>query len=428
MSAQQGVRSRKTLACTAEATAFQKAFGQELKHQVIDEGQPFVIAQADTPHEIFHAMDIPVISNQWWSAYISAKQLSGRYFDAMAEAGYPANSCKYCSLGLACTIANDPATAPWGGLPTPTAIVARLTCDCIQHVFTQWAAAMGTDFFAMEAPAWEAKDPAWFTRSNNEWESVYQPDRIALMVEEMGDLISLLERKTDRRFDPARLDALMLKIDEQEKALWEAARAIGEARPCPVSIAEQMPNTMIPQWHRGSEWAVAHARRFRDEVLDLIERGIGASANERVRLMWIGAGLWHDPGFYQALEESLGAVFVWSMYLPFAGPQYIRELQGRPMDALASRICSINEVLHLPPWMNGWMVSEAQRSGIDAAVILLPPDNRMSQSGTKLTALSLEAAGVPVLTIDADMVDAGNWDHESMVGLVADFLRRRGLA
>ena len=34
---------------------------------------------------------------------------------------------------------------------------------------------------------------------------------------------------------------------------------------------------------------------------------------------------------------------------------------------LASRICSMNEVLHLPPWMNGWMVSEAQRCGIDAA-------------------------------------------------------------
>ena len=161
MSAQTGVRSRKTLSCTAEATAFQKAFGQELKRQVIDEGEPFVIAQADTPHEIFHAMDIPVISNQLWSAYISAKQLSGRYFEAMAEAGSPANSCKYCSLGLACTLANDQQTAPWGGLPTPTVLVARLTCDCIQHFFTQWAAALGTDFFAMEAPAWETKDPAW---------------------------------------------------------------------------------------------------------------------------------------------------------------------------------------------------------------------------------------------------------------------------
>jgi benzoyl-CoA reductase subunit B len=421
VSAQTGLRSHKTLACTAQATAFQKAFGQELKRKVVDEGEPFVIAQADTPHEIFHAMDIPVISNQWWSAYISAKQLSGRYFDAMEKAGYPANSCKYCSLGLACTIANDPATAPWGGLPTPTVLVARLTCDCIQHVFTQWAAAMGTDFFAMEAPAWEAKDPAWHTRSQGEWESVYQPDRIALMVDEMGDLITLLERKTDRRFDRARLDELMQRIDEQERALWEAARAIGEARPCPVSIGEQMSNTMIPQWHRGSDWAV-------DQVQLRIDQGLGAATNERLRLMWVGAGVWHDPGFYQALEETLGAVFVWSMYLPFAGPQYVRESHGRTMDALASRICSINEVLHLPPWMNGWMVSEADRCGIDAAVMLLPPDNRLSQSGTKLTALALEEAGVPVLMIDADMVDAKIWDHDAMVGLVEGFLRDRGLA
>ena len=64
---------------------------------------------------------------------------------------------------------------------------------------------------------------------------------------------------------------------------------------------------------------------------------------------------------------------------------------------------------------------------IDAAVLLLPPDNRLSQSGTKLTALSLEAAGVPVLSIDADMVDARNWQHDRMVALVADFLEQRGL-
>ena len=98
------------------------------------------------------------------------------------------------------------------------------------------------------------------------------------------------------------------------------------------------------------------------------------------------------------------------------------------MEALASRICSMNEVLHLPPWMNEWMVSEAQRCRVDAAVLLLPPDNRLSQSGTKLTALSLEDAGVPVLSIDADMVDARNWDHDRMVGLVAEFLEQRGLA
>lgn len=105
---QTGQRSRKTLASTGEATAYQKQYVADLRRRVVDEGEPFAIVQADTPHEIFHAMDIPIITNQWWSAYISAKQLSGRYFDVLAEHGYPDNGCKYCSLA---------SPAPWQTIP-----------------------------------------------------------------------------------------------------------------------------------------------------------------------------------------------------------------------------------------------------------------------------------------------------------------------
>jgi benzoyl-CoA reductase subunit B len=115
------------------------------------------------------------------------------------------------------------------------------------------------------------------------------------------------------------------------------------------------------------------------------------------------------------------------MYMPFARPQYIRAIKDRPMHALASRICSINESLHLPPYMNSWMVSEAERCGIDAAVMLMPPKNRVSQSGIKLTRFALEDAGIPTLLLDADMVDAKEWNHEQMVDYVADFLRKAGL-
>ncbi len=408
--------------------AYQKAFGVELKRRVVNNGDAFVVAQGDTPHEIFHVMGIPLIVNQWWSAYIAAKQLSNRYFDRLMTHGYPANTCRYCSLGLACTLANEPETAPWGGLPKPAMLIARLTCDCVQHVFSQWAAALDTEFFPIEAPAWEHKDPAWFEKSNHEWESVYQPDRIALLVEEMYELIARLERRTGRTFDERKLEALMHRINEQESYIAETADLIAAARPCPVSITDQMPNTMIPQWHRGSDSAVAHPRLFRDEVAHRVSCGTGATPAERIRLMWIGAGVWHDPGFYQALADRLGAVFVWSMYTPFAKPQYIRELDGRPMEALASRVCSMNEVLHLPPWMNAWMVSEAERCGIDAAVMLLPPSNRLSQSGTKLTKRALGDAGVPVLTLEADMVDARSWNHDSMLATTERFLRQSGLA
>ena len=411
------------LACTADAKAFQKAFGAELKRRVVENGEPFAVAQADTPHEIFHALDIPVVTNQWWSAYISAKRLSTRYFAALDELGFPPNRCNYCSLGLACTLADDPATAPWGGLPRPTVLVARLTCDCIQHVFSAWAAALGTDFFPLEAPAWAETLPEWYRHSHDRWDEVYGKGRIELLSAECCDLVALLERKTGRKLDMQRFTTLMERINEQETLLAEAAVLAGETRPCPVSVLDQMTNTMIPQWHRGSDWAVAHARRFRDEVRERSRAGIGIAADEKLRLMWVGAGLWHDTSFYAALEERLGAVFVWSMYLPFAGAQYIRELKGRPLEALASRICSMNEVLHLPPWMPEWLVSEARRCGVDAAVVLVPPDNRLSQSGTLLARDALEAAGVPTLPLSADMVNASRWDRDAAVAAVERFLQ-----
>ena len=138
-----GQRSTKVLSCTADATRYQRDYVQDLKRRVIDNGEPFAIVQADTPHEIFHVMDIPIVTNQWWSSYIAAKQLSPRYVQVLEKNGYTGSTCKYCSLGLACTLDNDPATAPWGGLPKPTVLVARLTCDCIQRVFRLWAECAG---------------------------------------------------------------------------------------------------------------------------------------------------------------------------------------------------------------------------------------------------------------------------------------------
>jgi benzoyl-CoA reductase subunit B len=415
----------KELASTRAATAHQREFVKTLQKRVTEDREPFAIAQADTAHEIFHVMGIPVVSNQWWSAYISAKQLSARYLNVLSNHGYPDNSCRYCTLGLGCTLDADPARAPWGGLPRPTVITARLTCDCIQRVFSHWAEAMNTRFYPFEAPGWTHKEPRWFEKSNTEWREVFEPHRIELHVEEMKGLIRWLEAETGRTFDDGKLLRLMERINEQESLLFEAAQLIANARPCPVSVSDQIPNVMIPQWHRGSDWAVAHARQFRDEVAQRVADGVAVCADERIRLMWIGAGLWHDASFYTEIEARHGAVFVWSMYLPFSGPQYVRRDLSDPLRALASRICSLNEVLHLPPWMNEWMVSESRRSGIDAAIILTPATSLMSSSGTKITRHALEAAGVPTLALDADMVDGAGWDKDTMLELVSTFLEQR---
>ena len=155
---------------------------------------------------------------------------------------------------------------------------------------------------------------------------------------------------------------------------------------------EQVSNVMAAQWLRGSDWAIAHARAFRDEVKSESKRVWRLARRNDLRLMWVGAGLWHDTDFYTAFEEQYGAVFVWSMYLAFGPDGYIRYGLDDPLRALASRTVSFNEQLHNPPWANEWMVDQAKRHRIDAALVLEPLGTRPSATGNRFIERALKAA------------------------------------
>lgn len=413
---------KKRLASTRELHSYQKKWFQSMRED-IGKGRPYVIANADTPHEIFHTMDIPVVPVQWWSALCAAKQLAPRYMNLLHRLGYSADSCGYCSLPLASVLDEDQEKAPWGGLPRPVAIVARLNCDSLQKIFNIWSEKVGAPFYPIENPGPTALDPRWWERSRYEWESLYETHRLDLLVEELKGLIHFLEIQTGRHFNELAFLDQMNRINTQEEYFDEARKLIAGTKPCPVSIADQISNTMIPQWHRGTEWAVKQAERFFLEVKSRVDAGFSVCEKERIRLMWIGAGLWFNTSFYRAFEEEFGAVFVWTMYLPFASDGYIRYNLKDPLRALASRIVSMNEQLHMPTWTNEWIVCEARKNMIDAALTLMPKNCHHSTTGAHFTKNALEEAGIPTLEIWSDMVDARGWHEEDMKRRVSDFLR-----
>jgi benzoyl-CoA reductase subunit B len=190
-------------------------------------------------------------------------------------------------------------------------------------------------------------------------------------------------------------------------------------------MTEQITNVMATQWVRGTDWALAHARAFHDEVEHRVEAGVAACPGERARLMWVGAGLWHDTDFYTAFEASHRAVFVWSMYLAFGPDGYIRYGLDDPMAALASRTASFNEYLHHPPWAAAWIVQQAREHRIDGAFVLRPRRMKPAASGRLFIERALEAAGIPVLSIEADVVDARSWDPVAARAAVREFLDTR---
>jgi benzoyl-CoA reductase/2-hydroxyglutaryl-CoA dehydratase subunit BcrC/BadD/HgdB len=181
---------------------------------------------------------------------------------------------------------------------------------------------------------------------------------------------------------------------------------------------------MIPQWHRGTLWGRDRAKLFHDEVAAKVERGEGAAADERVRLMWIGPGLWFNMSFYDEFQREHGAVFVWSMYLAIAADAY-PSYDSDPLRALAARMLKVLNILHVPAFNLDWYVREAKRARIDGVVTLAggtDDDCRETFGYGFLVRSALEKAGIPVLRLGVDNIDASKFDEERVRGRLRTFI------
>ena len=66
--------AEKQLNCTLAAGEHQKTWFAQLRKDVFEKQRPYAIVQADMPFELFHVMDVPAVSNQWWASIISARE------------------------------------------------------------------------------------------------------------------------------------------------------------------------------------------------------------------------------------------------------------------------------------------------------------------------------------------------------------------
>ncbi len=413
------------LVSTQRANEHQREWFQDFRRAVMEQGAPYVIADAVSPHEILHTMDIPVLSIAWYSAVIAAKQLSPYYFGLMDRLGYHDGLPRYGSLPFMTTLDNDPGRAPYGGLPKPMLILDRLRGDYVQRIAEQWARAFGTASFVLDCTSPVTLERDWFKRAQHDWEALYGKDRLDFQVKQLEALVRTAETLSHRTFDMVEFTRQMHRVNRAGELAAQARDLIAHTVPAPVALTEQLNNVMAATWNRGSQWAIDHLQFYNDELKGLVDRGVAACPEERVRLLWLNNGLWFNTKFYRAFERSHGAVFVWTMYTDFFSDGYRKYFDRDPMRALAARHINMNEQLHLPPWMADWIIHQARDFGAHGAVMLNPIGDRMSAYGTRFASQALEKAGIPVLELTASMVDARLWDDAKMTKSVADFIEQR---
>ncbi len=411
-------RGVKRLESSVEALGHQREWFAGIRERAA-RGEPLVLADADAPHELFRAMGLPYVVNQWWASICAAKQCAPRYLGLLAERGYPDDIDQYSAIALGSALEPDPEQAPWGGLPPVSLYVTQAWSEGHRLIAEAWTRELGVPAFVLEKAVDPALPERWWERVAGEWEEVMGRTRVDLMEAELRELAARLETLTGRTLDEARLARVLELANEQEEWNRKTRDLLAATSPAPLDIVDSIPAVMVPQWHRGSEWGRDAARRFYEEVAAAVERGDAVCPGERLRLMWVGRGLWFNLGFYQHFQERYGAVFVWSMYLAIAADGYLR-YGGEPLRQLAGRFVAFSDFLGMPGWADAWYVEEARRHGVHGVVNLVAPD-RSAHFATR----ALEEAGIPVLEIDANNADARTWDEEALVARLGAFIEER---
>jgi hypothetical protein len=127
--------------------AYQREWFASLRSEVFEQGRPYVIGTALTPHEIFEALDLPFIADVWYSGLVAARRQSGYYSDYLSKRGFHDGLSRYAALTLAVLLDEENPDKPWGGLPPPALVTSdRGSGEIIAERF-------GVPFILTEHPA-----------------------------------------------------------------------------------------------------------------------------------------------------------------------------------------------------------------------------------------------------------------------------------
>src|SRR5690606_22529505 len=171
------VADRDRMESVRTALRYQRAWFEQL-HEHAANGGLVALVNADTPHEILRAFDIPYVVNQWWASIAASRGGGQSALDELTQRGYPRDSEQYNSIPLGGLFAQEkaaavgiPSDAPWGGLPKPFLVLGDITGDVSGKIFEVWGQQRDITFFPLENSAVaEADDGPWWETISTDWE------------------------------------------------------------------------------------------------------------------------------------------------------------------------------------------------------------------------------------------------------------------
>jgi benzoyl-CoA reductase/2-hydroxyglutaryl-CoA dehydratase subunit BcrC/BadD/HgdB len=328
---------------------------------------------------------------------------SAAAIDQAVTAGHTAPPL--CNYALADLGVLGGADSPIGALPGPDLVYV---CDSQCRVVERWAIALRDHFHSQgrEVPVQVLRAPRLRGRQ--------RPDaaQCAAVDQQLREHLDDLTRRGLATFDPERLAAVTAE-SAASSALWSRAldaNRDGAAVWCMTEAFAAMAPIVVA---RGFSAATDF---YRELLLELAARPRPAVAP--LRLLWDGIPIWPRKNWLADLLHAHGAIIAASTYT------HAWSFAPHPEDAWTSLVARYawNHMGLSSRHLGDWLLGLVRDYRIDAVVAHHNATCGIWNSHVQANARRCAAAGIPHLTLKADMVDPRHFDATAVGAALDRFL------
>lgn len=356
------------------------------------------------PVEPLLAMDIIPVYPENHGAMIGSSKMGDDLCKKAGDMGYSTDLCSYARADIACSVVKG---GPIGGLPKPDMLVC---CNNICSTVVKWYEIQARFF---DVPLFILDTPLCHTS--------YTPEIETYVRTQIDEYIAFLETQTGRSFDHDRMKEVgLLSIQAQE--LWQKVLNTCANKPAPMTAFDAFFFLALIVTLRGTPVVIDFYNGLIDEMEDRMKQGIGMVPNEKHRLLWDNLPIWFDLKWLSNTFSDHDACLVadtytsaWCSALKFMDENKFLDSMAKAytqiylnigVDQMAEQVLSMIEFYDV----NGF-VMHSNRSC-----------KPYSFGQMDIMKIVQQKTGLPVLMIEADMLDPGHFAQSQALTRIEAFM------
>ena len=356
------------------------------------------------PVEPLVAMDIIPVYPENHGAMIGASKMGEDLCIKAEDMGYSSDLCSYARSDISCSVVNG---GPIGGLPKPDMLIC---CNNICGTVLKWYEVQARFY---NVPLFILDTPVCHTR--------YSPEIAGYVQAQINEYIVFLEAVTKRKFDYEKM-AQVGKLAYEGQVLWQKILNTTAHRPSPMSAFDAFFFLALIVTLRGTRIAVDFYKELLQEMELRITDGISQVPQEEYRLLWDNLPVWYQLKWLSKKFSDHNACLVADTYTSaWCGAiQYTDE-----NDFLAS-IAEAYTRIYLNigvDQMAGQVLEMIKFYNADGLVMHSNRSCKPYSFGQMdIMKIVREKTNIPVLMIEADMVDPRSFSQSQVETRIDAFM------